>query len=114
MALSICDLLRGSLIAAVAMYGLHEEFSKKMVSHSRAQANDSQGNGKIPEKQGFFVLASEQEQVAERVGFEPTWGGYAPNRFRVGAVIATSVPLRAPYYTTVRGKESVNRSRRER
>ena len=32
--------------------------------------------------------------VAERVGFEPTWGGYAPNRFRVGAGMTTSVPLR--------------------
>ncbi len=35
-----------------------------------------------------------QEDMAERVGFEPTWGGKAPNRFRVGAVVAASVPLR--------------------
>ena len=34
--------------------------------------------------------------LAERVGFEPTWGGYAPNRFRVGAVMTASVPLRRP------------------
>ena len=31
--------------------------------------------------------------MAERVGFEPTWGGYSPNRFRVGAVVTASVPL---------------------
>jgi hypothetical protein len=32
--------------------------------------------------------------LAERVGFEPTWGDYAPIRFRVGAVMTASVPLR--------------------
>jgi hypothetical protein len=32
--------------------------------------------------------------LAERVGFEPTWGGKAPIRFRVGAVVTASVPLR--------------------
>ena len=32
--------------------------------------------------------------LAERVGFEPTWGIYAPIRFRVGAVMTASVPLR--------------------
>ena len=31
--------------------------------------------------------------LAERVGFEPTWGDYAPIRFRVGAVMTASVPL---------------------
>jgi hypothetical protein len=31
--------------------------------------------------------------LAERAGFEPAWGGKAPNRFRVGAGMATSVPL---------------------
>ena len=31
--------------------------------------------------------------MAERVGFEPTWGDKAPNRFRIGAVMTTSVPL---------------------
>ena len=35
-------------------------------------------------------------EMAERVGFEPTWGGYAPIRFRVGAVMTASVPLRGP------------------
>ncbi len=34
--------------------------------------------------------------LAERVGFEPTWGDYAPIRFRVGAVMTASVPLRGP------------------
>ena len=33
------------------------------------------------------------EGMAEREGFEPSWGGKAPNRFRVGAGMATSVPL---------------------
>ena len=28
------------------------------------------------------------------MGFEPTWGDKTPNRFRVGAVVTTSVPLR--------------------
>ncbi len=31
--------------------------------------------------------------VAERVGFEPTWRLSPPIRFRVGAVMAASVPL---------------------
>ena len=31
--------------------------------------------------------------LAEREGFEPSWGGKAPNRFRVGAGMAASVPL---------------------
>ena len=33
--------------------------------------------------------------MAERVGFEPTWGLTPPIRFRVGAVMAASVPLQA-------------------
>ena len=33
------------------------------------------------------------KDLAERAGFEPAWGGKAPIRFRVGAVMATSVPL---------------------
>lgn len=32
-------------------------------------------------------------QLAERVGFEPTWELTPPIRFRVGAVMAASVPL---------------------
>ena len=35
--------------------------------------------------------------MAERVGFEPTWGDKTPNRFRVGAVMTTSVPLQNSY-----------------
>ncbi len=31
--------------------------------------------------------------MAERVGFEPTWRLSPPIRFRVGAVMAASVPL---------------------
>ena len=34
-----------------------------------------------------------KELMAERAGFEPAWGGKAPSRFRVGAGMATSVPL---------------------
>ena len=34
--------------------------------------------------------------MAERVGFEPTWRLTPPIRFRVGAVMAASVPLQAP------------------
>ena len=34
------------------------------------------------------------EQMAERVGFEPTCRNYPTIRFRVGAVMTTSVPLR--------------------
>jgi hypothetical protein len=34
------------------------------------------------------------EEVAERVGFEPTCRNYPTIRFRVGAVMTTSVPLR--------------------
>ena len=34
-------------------------------------------------------------QVAERVGFEPTCRNYPTIRFRVGAVVTTSVPLPA-------------------
>jgi hypothetical protein len=33
-------------------------------------------------------------QLAERVGFEPTCRNYPTIRFRVGAVMTTSVPLR--------------------
>ena len=46
----------------------------------------SAGIKKGPER-GLFLC------MAERVGFEPTWGGNAPNRFRVGAVVTASVPL---------------------
>jgi integrase len=35
-----------------------------------------------------------QKKVAERVGFEPTCRNYPTIRFRVGAVVTTSVPLR--------------------
>ncbi len=38
--------------------------------------------------------AIKDDDLAERVGFEPTWGIYAPIRFRVGAVVTASVPLR--------------------
>lgn len=31
--------------------------------------------------------------MAERVGIEPTWDFSIPIRFRVGAVMASSVPL---------------------
>ena len=37
---------------------------------------------------------SRQKEVAERVGFEPTCRNYPTIRFRVGAVMTTSVPLR--------------------
>ena len=47
---------------------------------------------RIPKKQivqiPWIILG-----MAERAGFEPAWGGKAPNRFRVGAGMATSVPL---------------------
>ncbi len=43
-------------------------------------------NKKGPEKTGPFLLA-------ERVGFEPTCRNYPTIRFRVGAVVTTSVPL---------------------
>jgi hypothetical protein len=33
--------------------------------------------------------------MAERVGFEPTCRNYPTIRFRVGAVMTTSVPLRS-------------------
>jgi hypothetical protein len=35
-----------------------------------------------------------RKKVAERVGFEPTCRNYPTIRFRVGAVMTTSVPLR--------------------
>jgi hypothetical protein len=41
----------------------------------------------VPEKKGL-------KEVAERVGFEPTCRNYPTIRFRVGAVMTTSVPLR--------------------
>jgi hypothetical protein len=41
----------------------------------------------VPEKTGL-------KKVAERVGFEPTCRNYPTIRFRVGAVMTTSVPLR--------------------
>src|SRR5258708_23908646 len=44
-------------------------------------------NKKGPERQALFYLA-------ERVGFEPTCRNYPTIRFRVGAVVTTSVPLR--------------------
>ena len=39
-------------------------------------------------------LKAEAKDVAERVGFEPTCRNYPTIRFRVGAVVTTSVPLR--------------------
>jgi hypothetical protein len=44
-------------------------------------------NKKGPEDRPLFILA-------ERVGFEPTCRNYPTIRFRVGAVMTTSVPLR--------------------
>jgi hypothetical protein len=35
--------------------------------------------------------------LAERVGFEPTCRNYPTIRFRVGAVMTTSVPLQVPF-----------------
>jgi len=40
----------------------------------------------VPEEEG--------KEVAERVGFEPTCRNYPTIRFRVGAVVTASVPLR--------------------
>jgi hypothetical protein len=39
-------------------------------------------------------MKAETKDVAERVGFEPTCRNYPTIRFRVGAVMTTSVPLR--------------------
>src|SRR6266404_1523464 len=44
-------------------------------------------NKKGPEDRPLFILA-------ERVGFEPTCRNYPTIRFRVGAVMTASVPLR--------------------
>src|ERR1700690_3440413 len=38
-----------------------------------------------------------RSRLAERVGFEPTCRNYPTIRFRVGAVMTTSVPLRLTY-----------------
>ncbi|CAK0769249.1 hypothetical protein CCP3SC5AM1_50028 [Gammaproteobacteria bacterium] len=40
-----------------------------------------------------FALNLDDYDLAERAGFEPAWDGKIPNRFRVGAGVATSVPL---------------------
>ncbi len=39
--------------------------------------------------------------MAERVGFEPTWRDEPPIRFRVGAVMTASVPLRGNFDNAV-------------
>lgn len=41
-----------------------------------------------------FLMNTQEQLLAERVGFEPTWELTPPIRFRVGAVMAASVPLR--------------------
>jgi integrase len=41
-----------------------------------------------------LTVEKAQKKVAERVGFEPTCRNYPTIRFRVGAVMTTSVPLR--------------------
>ncbi len=43
--------------------------------------------------------------MAERVGFEPTWGK-APNRFRVCAGMTASVPLRGRVAYVEWGRET--------
>ena len=47
------------------------------------------------DKEGSFgtLRNASEQQLAERVGFEPTWRLSPPIRFRVGAVMAASVPL---------------------
>ena len=45
---------------------------------------------KSPAMAGLFILA-------ERVGFEPTCRFYPTIRFRIGAVMTASVPLRLPH-----------------
>ena len=42
------------------------------------------------------VKAPRADSLAERVGFEPTCRNYPTIRFRVGAVMTASVPLRLP------------------
>ena len=44
--------------------------------------------------------------LAERVGFEPTWELSPPIRFRVGAVVTASVPLRDGRFDKGRRKMS--------
>ena len=43
----------------------------------------------------FSMETTNQAMVAERMGFEPMCRNYPTIRFRVGAVMATSVPLRS-------------------
>jgi hypothetical protein len=43
-------------------------------------------------------MSEKSKEVAERVGFEPTCRNYPTIRFRVGAVMTTSVPLRLIIY----------------
>jgi hypothetical protein len=47
--------------------------------------------GKCPSDSSLRI--NSQKKVAERVGFEPTCRNYPTIRFRVGAVMTTSVPL---------------------
>ena len=54
---------------------------------SRLAARCDWREPQVSEKKGL-------KEVAERVGFEPTCRNYPTIRFRVGAVMTTSVPLR--------------------
>jgi hypothetical protein len=51
-------------------------------------------------------------KMAERVGFEPTCRNYPTIRFRVGAVVTASVPLR-PDAPVLRGGYSSGKPARE-
>ncbi len=46
------------------------------------------------ERERLARNGADPDGLAERAGFEPAWDGKAPNRFRVGAGMTTSVPLR--------------------
>jgi hypothetical protein len=55
----------------------------------KAKTKRSHGRGRIPYHKSLILLII----LAERVGFEPTCRNYPTIRFRVGAVMTTSVPL---------------------
>ena len=67
--------------------------ARQIVLRPLESPNSASSSASSPEGKKLS-LEKARKKVAERVGFEPTCRNYPTIRFRVGAVMTTSVPLR--------------------
>jgi hypothetical protein len=70
-----------------------QDNARQIVLRPLESPDSASSSASSPEGKKLMVEKA-QKKVAERVGFEPTCRNYPTIRFRVGAVMTTSVPLR--------------------